>query len=124
MDSILKSVRKACGLSVDDNSFDVDLIMHTNAVLMILNRIGVGASTGFSITDDKATWSDFISEEQLGRLGVIKSYVGQKVRFIFDPPSSSSHMEALKAVISEFEFTLNIEAEMLKSDGEEENQNG
>ena len=120
MDSILKSVRKSCGLSVDDNSFDVDLIMHTNAVIMILNRIGVGASEGFSISDEKPVWKDFISEEHVKRLGAIESYVGQKVRLIFDPPSNSSHLEALRETIKEFEFTLNIEAEMLKSDGEEE----
>ena len=118
MDSILKSVRKSCGLSIDDNSFDVDLIMHTNAVLMILKRIGVCES--FSIANEKPTWTDLVSEEQLNQLGAIESYVGQKVRLVFDPPSSSSHLEALKASISELEWTLNIEAEMLKSDGEEE----
>ena len=124
MDSILQSVRKSCGLSIDDDSFDVDLIMHTNAVLMILNRIGVGASEGFSISDEKPIWKDFVSEEQLKRLGAIESYVGQKVRLIFDPPQNSSHLQALKESISELEWTLNIESEMLKSDGEEEIQNG
>lgn len=119
MDSILKSVRKSCGLTIDDDSFDVDLIMHTNAVLMILNRIGVGSSDGFSIEGTDEEWTDFISVEHLKRLGAIKSYVGQKVRLIFDPPSSSTHLEALKSSIAEFEWTLNITAEMLESDGEE-----
>ena len=47
MDSILTSVKKIIGISEEDESFDTDLIMHINSVIMILHQLGVGKEDGF-----------------------------------------------------------------------------
>ena len=86
MDSILTSVKKLLGLTEEYTAFDADLIMHINSVLMILRQMGVGPQEGFGISD--AT-----------------------VRMLFDPPQSSSTMEATKNLISELEWRLYAECD-------------
>lgn len=108
-ESILTSVKKMCGIMKEYDSFDLDLIMHINSVFMILYQMGVGPDKPFHIEDDEAIWSDFISEENYD---TVKSYVGLKVRLLFDPPSSSIHMESIKGLISELEWRLYTEAEL------------
>lgn len=111
--SILNTVKKAVGLMPEYDAFDDTLIMHINSVFMILSQVGVGPAKGFRIEDDTAEWSDFLSNED-ENYESIKSYVCMKVRLLFDPPSSSTHMQAIKDLISELEWRLNIEAEELK----------
>ena len=114
MDSILTSVKKIIGISEEDESFDTDLIMHINSVLMILNQLGVGPEDGFSITDKSAVWTDVIGDNKL--IEATKTFVGLKVRLIFDPPTSSAHIESLKEIIKEFEWRLKEDAEFTNSD--------
>ena len=47
-------------------------------------------------------------------LEAVKSYIGYKVRLLFDPPSNSSITESINRVISELEWRLNVEAEHKK----------
>ena len=122
MDSILTSIKKLLGIAEDYEHFDQDLIMHINSVLSILTQLGVGPSEGFSIEDENATWNDFIPEDK--RLSSIRSYVYMKVKLLFDPPLSSSVMESMNRMISEFEWRLNVAAEPTQSNKEEVNQNG
>ena len=111
MDSILNTVKKSCGISEDYDVFDTDIIMHINSVFMILYQMGVGPSTAFRIEDETAVWTDFIPEEE-ENFESVKTYVGMKVRLMFDPPSSSSHMECINQLISELEWRLNFESEL------------
>lgn len=122
MDSILTSIKKLLGIAEDYEHFDQDLIIHINSVLSILTQLGVGPSEGFSIEDENATWNDFIPEDK--RLSSIRSYVYMKVKLLFDPPLSSSVMESMNRMISEFEWRLNVAAEPTQSNEEEVNQNG
>lgn len=119
MDSILTSVKKQLGIMEEYEHFDADLIMHINSVFMILTQLGVGPEEGFFIVDKKDTWDDFI-EEGSG-MESLKSYVGLKVRLLFDPPASSTIMECMNRMVSEFEWRLHVEADCRR---EEENQNG
>ena len=109
MESILTSVKKMLGITEEYTHFDPDLIMHINSVFMILTQMGVGPSNGFYIEDDRDEWYDFISEDSM--MESVKSYMGLKVRMLFDPPSSSAAMEAMNRLISEFEWRLNVQAE-------------
>ena len=104
MESILTSVKKLLGMSEEYTAFDVDLIMHINSVLMILTQMGVGPEEGFSISDASASWSEFMPEGM--NLEAVKSYVALKVRLLFDPPQSSTTMEATKNMIAELEWRL------------------
>ena len=103
-DSILRTVRTHCNVSADDTSFDAELIENTNMILGILPQLGIGPDEGFTIENANDEWSDFLPENP--KIGLIKSYVGKRVRLVFDPPSNSQHLEALKATISELESRL------------------
>ena len=106
MDSILTSVKKIIGISEEDESFDTDLIIHINSVLMILNQLGVGPEDGFSITDKSAVWTDAIGDNKL--IEAVKTFVGLKVRLIFDPPTSSAVLDSINKTISELEWRINV----------------
>ncbi len=106
MDSILTSIKKLLGITEDYEHFDPDIIMHINAVFLILNQMGVGPDTPFSITDKSATWEDFSSD--ISKIEMVKSYMGNKVRQMFDPPQSGAVAESLKNTIAEQEWRLNV----------------
>lgn len=105
MESILTSVKKMLGITEEYTHYDADLIMHINSVFMVLNQLGVGPSRCFFIEDELPTWGDFLIEPD--QLPIVKSYMGLKVRLLFDPPASSTHMTAITNAINEFEFRLN-----------------
>ena len=88
---------------------DVQHIMHINSVLMILRQMGVGPQEGFGISDATATWSEFCQGKE--DIEAVKSYTALKVRMLFDPPQSSSTMEATKNLISELEWRLYAECD-------------
>lgn len=111
--SILNTVKKAVGLMPEYDAFDDVLIMHINSVFMILSQVGVGPKNGFRIEDASDEWDDYLTDET-ENLEAVKSYICLKVRLLFDPPSSSTHMQAIKDSVSEFEWRLNIEAEESK----------
>lgn len=104
MESILTSIKKLLGIVEEYTHFDTDIIIHINTVLSILTQIGVGPSSGFSITDKTAVWTDFIGD--LTTIEFIKSYVYLKVKLIFDPPPSSAAIEAINKTISELESRI------------------
>lgn len=108
--SILNSVKKSIGVMPEYTSFDDTLIMHINSVFMILTQLGVGPDKGFRIEDETTGWKEYISEDDANYESV-KSYVAMKVRLLFDPPTSSTHMDCIKQLISELEWRLNLEHE-------------
>lgn len=117
MDSILTSIKKLLGIAEDYTCFDVDIIMHINTVFSILTQLGVGPSEGFTIQDEDSVWSDFISDRP--NLEMVKTYVGMKVRMMFDPPSSSITADAFNKAISELEWRINLIADSVIQNGGE-----
>lgn len=112
MDSVLTSIKKLLGITEEYDQFDQDLIIHINAVLMVLTQIGVGPSTGMIINDSSTTWNDILSDTS--NIEAVKTYVYLKVKMIFDPPSSSSVADAMNRSINEYEWRLNINADSQK----------
>lgn len=108
--SILTSIKKLLGPEEEDTSFDMDITIHINSALFRLNQLGVGPTNGYVVTDKSQTWTDFLGSNRKD-LEAIKSYVYLKVRLLFDPPSSSFLVEALKESIKEFEWTINVQVE-------------
>lgn len=106
MESILTSVKKMLGLSEDDGSFDMDIIMHINTVFTILTQLGVGPNEGFSISDASTTWDEYLPGDV--RLNGVKSYMYAKVRMLFDPPQNGAVAEALNRNIAELEWRMNV----------------
>lgn len=109
MDSILTSIKKLLGITEEYEHFDQDIIIHINTALMILTQLGVGPSEGFFIKDKYALWSDFIPDVKI--LEAVKSYIYLKVRMLFDPPTSSSLMNAMEQNMKELEWRLNVASE-------------
>ena len=107
-ESILTSVKKVLGIAEECTSFDSDILMHINSVLMILTQIGIGPIEGFSISDKSTMWDQFTNSKNVED---IKSYVSLKVKLLFDPPNTTSNMESIERLISELEWRLNIAAE-------------
>lgn len=124
MDSILLSIKKLLGISAEYEHFDEDIIMHINTVFVVLHQLGVGPKEGFSIVDSEAVWMDFIDPDEDITVAMVKSYIHAKVKLLFDPPLSSAHIEALNRTVSEFEWRLNVAADVSTNTGEEEIQNG
>lgn len=118
MTSILKSIKSVLGISVDDTSFDSELIIHINTILTLkLYQIGIGPEAGFTISSEAETWDQFLTEEELKKLEAVKTYVGLNVRLIFDPPSNGTHVDSIKSTINELEWRLNIQAETMNKEG-------
>lgn len=109
MDSILTSIKKLLGIDESYEIFDPDIIMHINSVFMVLRQMGVGPPSGFTISDDSAVWTDYIPD--IEKIEAVKTYIYMKVRLVFDPPTSSALLDALKQSIQEYEWRLNVEAE-------------
>lgn len=114
MESILTSTKKLAQLSDEYDVYDPDIIMYINSVFLVLKQLGIGPVEGFVIQDADSTWDEFIPNNVSLREAV-KSYMGAKVRLKFDPPSTSSLLEALKNTIAEDEWRLNVESETTSS---------
>lgn len=109
MDSILTSIKKLLGIEEDYEQFDFDIITHINSVFAILTQLGVGPSEGFSITDKYTTWDDYISNDAI--IHPVKTYMGLKVKQMFDPPDRSTIADASNKVINELEWRILIQAD-------------
>ena len=103
--SILEDTKKALGVDPSATEFDVDIIMHINSALFLLNDMGVGVQ-GFQIEDSLADWSDFIGSRT--DLAIVKSYVYVVVRLIFDRPETSYGIQALERMRDEWAWRLEI----------------
>lgn len=109
--SILNSTKNSLGIG-SDIAFDDEIIMHINSAFATIAQLGVGGATGFTISSDVQIW------DGVGGLGLppmmlsmVRSYVYHKTRLLFDPPTTSYALEALKAEIREEEFRLQAFAE-------------
>lgn len=105
-DSILTSVKLNLGIGEEHTSFDAEIITHINTTFQILHQLGAIQKDDFFIEDNVATWDDVLGSSK--KLESIKTYVNKKVKMAFDPPTNSSHMEALNGIINELEFRLSV----------------
>lgn len=108
-DSILNSIKKLLGLTSSCTDFDTDIIIHINTVLMNLSQLGINVLKGFTVKDTTQVWSELIQDEDL--VESIKTYMYLKVKMVFDPPLSSSVMEANAETIKELEWRLTVQVD-------------
>jgi hypothetical protein len=102
--SILDSVKKVLNITPDDTDFDIDIIMHINSVFSTLYQLGVGPKTDFGIEDKNKTWDQFLGNSP--HMNSVKTYMVQRVRLIFDPPTTSYALDSFKEQIKEAEVRL------------------
>lgn len=103
-DSVLLSIKQMLGISPEDTSFDVNVIMSINTALTILMDLGLTEVEDEIVIDDDMTWDDLLG----GRIDIeyVKTYVYQKVKMIFDPPTSAAAIDAMQRSISELEWRI------------------
>ncbi len=122
MNSILEHIKFMLGISVDDNSFDYEIIAHINNALFTLRQIGVNTVTEFCVNDSSSTWSDFTNNTSIH--GPVKTYVYTKVKIIFDPPPTSALLQSLESLSKEALWRIQEEIEIQNTFNGEEIQNG
>lgn len=109
-ESILNSIKKMLGFDADYDAFDIDIIISINSALMVASQIGVGPSSGYTITGPDETWADFLGENTV-LLSAVQSYIYLKVKQMFDPPSNSFVVSSIENQLKELEWRLNVRAE-------------
>lgn len=107
-ESILKTIKPLLGVDVDYDAFDLEIITGINSAIMSLNQIGVGTE-GFRITGPDETWNDLL--EGRDDLEQAKTYIQLKTKLIFDPPTSSAAIDAIKETLKEYEWRLYEQAQ-------------
>lgn len=109
-ESILKSIKSLLGIYDGDTAFDDDILININAVFSTLYQLGIGSDRHYSITGEDETWNDLFENES-DLVDFIKLYTYMKVRVVFDPPTNSSLLEALKNQIQEIEYRILLQAD-------------
>lgn len=103
-DSILESVKKICNVAPEDKSFDPELIIYTNSALMTIMQEWHDMDHAFRVEDGTETWDDILDED--ADYDGIKQLVGLKVKLVFDTPSNSAVLQAIKDEIANLEWRL------------------
>lgn len=104
-ESVLTSIKKLLGITEEDTSFDVDILIHIGSVFFILEQLG--ANVAHIIEWDKSiTWSSVIPNIEL--IEIVKSFVYLRVKLLFDPPASSSLVESINRMSNEFEWRISV----------------
>ena len=103
-DSVLLSIKQMLGISPEDTSFDVNVIMSINTALTTLMDLGLTEVEDEIVIDDDMTWDELLG----GRIDIeyVKTYIYQKVKMIFDPPTSTAAIDAMQRSISELEWRI------------------
>lgn len=105
--SILDDVKKQIGIYITNTDFDETLIMAINSVLFNMYQMGI-VVPNYSISDSTTTWSSVLVNPENLAMDTLKTWVGLKVKMIFDPPTSSILAEAIRENLKEMEWRLYI----------------
>ena len=137
MTTILQRVKEAVtGFSVNDQSFDSDIITAINTIFLYLYQQNVGDN--IFIINQNTTWDDFLKTitiykdvndiKNLSLLDVssltieqlcyatcatlvpmLEQYIILKTKLLFDPPANDALQKAINNAIGEIEYRINIE---------------
>lgn len=107
--SILESMKQLLKVAEDDESFDIDIIMHINSVFSDLEQFGIGPDGGYMIEDKTQKWTDYLSNDF--RMNSVKSLMYLKIRLLFDPPQFGPGITSIEAKIKEYEYRLSVTRE-------------
>lgn len=111
--SILYTIKRMLGVSLDDTPFDMEIVVGINSALMVLDQLGIGPPGGLVVTGITETWSDLMDDWT--DLEAIKSYVYIRTRLVFDPPTNSFLVDALEKQMQEYEWRLSIRMDERKA---------
>lgn len=106
--SILLTIKKMLGIAEEYHAFDIDIITNINAVFLSLNQLGIGPTIPYYITGEDETWMGFMGDQKRYLAGV-QTYVYQRVRLMFDPPTNSFLVDALQRSCQELEWRFSVQ---------------
>lgn len=105
-DSIFLSVKRLIGISDEDNSFDVDIMLNINAAISTLFQLGV-IEKPYTIISEDDTYNDLIPGGSEDVINQTKMYLVYKTKLGFDSSTLSGNViETLKEMIKEAEWRL------------------
>lgn len=114
-ESILLSTKKKNNVAADYTAFDDDFVSYINAALAELNQLGIGPAEGLQIEDDATLWTEFYEDP---RLNAIQTFVGLRVRLLFDPPATSFAITMMEDQLKEMGWRLLIAQEDIEREEE------
>lgn len=110
LESVLTDVKDFCGVNQEDTDFDSTICGCIDTVMATLCQLGVVPRDKLqSVRNDSLKWTDFFSDPV--ELSMAKSYVRAKVRLMFDPPASSTILNAFKEQCAEYEWRAQFAVE-------------
>jgi len=89
--SILEDIRVAVGFDRYTNDFDIDLIMHINSAIGMLNQNGVG--NFIVVNNEEQVWGDLQNPLQTAGnqyFQMVPLFIAISTKLLFDPPPPSS----------------------------------
>lgn len=104
MNSILDTIKKMLGVGEDYTAYDTDILVSINSSLMVLSQLGGGPPGGFQIASKEDTWSDYSSDEL--EIAASKTFIFLNAKLVFDPPSSSTVLEAYRRTTDELSWRI------------------
>lgn len=115
-ESILTSIKKLLGIVESDISFDAELIMLINSALMVIMQEWYGMDHALRIEDKTATWEDMLGDD-VDYEGV-KQYIFIRVKLVFDPPTNSAVIEAMRKEMEDLEWRMYVWKDNLRIDSQ------
>lgn len=107
-DSILDSMKLSLGIPVEDESFDVELVLHINTILEFLWQLGVARNKYLkdskTIKGKQETWTEIFESYKM--VNMAKTYVHYKLKLIFDTPRSSYVITAYEEACKTLEWRM------------------
>lgn len=115
--TILGSMKTLLGISEDFTEFDETIRMHVDSIFVTLHQLGVGPKDPFYLEEGTEKWSLFM--EDAVNLRNVKSYMGLRLRLLWDMPQNAFLVTSIEKQIQEFEWRMT-----LQSREEDYSQNG
>lgn len=112
IESVFNSIKKRIGgFEVYDDAFDQDIVDAINSAFSTLHQLGIDDRDGnpIRVTNPSQTWNDFLD---IDAYEFVKDFVYFKVRLTFDPPSSSSHLDAMQRQLDELTWRIEVEKDL------------
>lgn len=105
IDSIFDSIKTQLPLDPSITDFDTAILSSINSSLFTLWQLGIGPKTGYRISSEKDTYSDYLGEGN-PLIAEVDQYLYLNAKIFIDPPSNSSLLETYKQRIKECEWRL------------------
>lgn len=103
MNTFLVHIKDLLGIPSEVKEFDNQLVLYINMTLSVLSQLGLGPKEPYQTTLNEGSLDDFLPDDE-GIHASVMIYIYNKVRLMFDPPTSAFVLKSLETVINEYEW--------------------